>query len=60
MGFLQLLIGRDKYSISASTVGDEPLNPAHRTALIMPICNEDVDRVFSRPAGDLGVGESDL
>jgi membrane glycosyltransferase len=28
MGFLQLLIGRDKYSISASTVGDEPLNPA--------------------------------
>lgn len=35
MGFLQLLIGRDKYSISASTVGDEPLNPEHRTALIM-------------------------
>jgi membrane glycosyltransferase len=26
MGFLQLLMGRDKYSISASTVGDEPLN----------------------------------
>ena len=47
MGFLQLLIGRDKYSISASTVGDEPLNPEHRTALIMPICNEDVDRVFA-------------
>lgn len=47
MGFLQLLIGRDKYSISASTVGDEALNPEHRTALIMPICNEDVDRVFA-------------
>ncbi|HAZ76827.1 MAG TPA: glucans biosynthesis glucosyltransferase MdoH, partial [Enterobacteriaceae bacterium] len=47
MGFLQLLIGRDKYSISASTVGDEALNPQHRTALIMPICNEDVDRVFA-------------
>ena len=47
MGFLQLLMGRDKYSISASTVGDEPLNPEHRTALIMPICNEDVDRVFA-------------
>ncbi len=46
MGFLQLLIGRDKYSISASTVGDEPLNPEHRTALIMPICNEDVNRVL--------------
>ncbi|EOK5619477.1 glucan biosynthesis glucosyltransferase H, partial [Escherichia coli] len=32
MGFLQLLIGRDKYSISYSTTGDEPLDPAHRTA----------------------------
>ncbi|MXP49536.1 glucans biosynthesis glucosyltransferase MdoH [Pantoea sp. Eser] len=47
MGFLQLLIGRDKYSISYSTVGDEPLDPAHRTALIMPICNEDVERVYA-------------
>lgn len=47
MGFLQLLIGHDKYSISSSTTGDEPLNPTHRTALIMPICNEDVERVFA-------------
>lgn len=47
MGFLQLLIGRDKYSITASTTGNEPLNPANRTALIMPICNEDVERVFA-------------
>lgn len=47
MGFLQLLIGKDKYSISWSTVGDEPLNPQNRTALIMPICNEDVGRVFA-------------
>ena len=47
MGFLQLLIGRDKYSITASTKGDEPLNPNNRTALIMPICNEDVERVFA-------------
>lgn len=47
MGFLQLLIGRDKYSISSTTVGNEPLNPEHRTALIMPICNEDVERVFA-------------
>lgn len=44
---MQLLIGRDKYSISYSTAGDEPLNPEHRTALIMPICNEDVERVFA-------------
>jgi membrane glycosyltransferase len=47
MGFLQLLIGRDKYSITASTTGLEPLNPKNRTALIMPICNEDVERVFA-------------
>lgn len=47
MGFLQLLIGKDKYSISSTIKGDESLNPAHRTALIMPICNEDVERVFA-------------
>ncbi|WP_029686952.1 glucans biosynthesis glucosyltransferase MdoH [Tatumella saanichensis] len=47
MGFVQLMIGKDKYSISYSTTGDEPLDPEHRTALIMPICNEDVDRVFA-------------
>ncbi|ENA1752962.1 glucans biosynthesis glucosyltransferase MdoH [Yersinia ruckeri] len=47
MGFLQLLIGKDKYSISASITGKEPLDPTHRTALIMPICNEDVERVFA-------------
>ncbi|WP_350282817.1 glucans biosynthesis glucosyltransferase MdoH [Nitrosomonas sp.] len=47
MGFLQLLIGKDKHSISASLAGDVPINPEHRTALIMPICNEDVDRVFA-------------
>lgn len=47
MGFWQVLIGHDKYSISASITGDEQLHPAHRTALIMPICNEDVERVFA-------------
>ncbi|WP_075180957.1 glucans biosynthesis glucosyltransferase MdoH [Pantoea sp. 1.19] len=47
MGFLQLLIGRDKYSISYGLQDDEPINPEHRTALIMPICNEDVERVFA-------------
>lgn len=47
MGFLQLLIGRDRYSISASAAGDAPIDPRHRTALIMPICNEDVARVFA-------------
>ncbi|MXP66269.1 glucans biosynthesis glucosyltransferase MdoH [Pantoea sp. Nvir] len=47
MGFLQLLIGRSKYSITYLTISKEPLNPEHRTALIMPICNEDVERVFA-------------
>ena len=47
MGFVQLMMGKDKYSISYSTTGDEPLDPENRTALIMPICNEDVERVFA-------------
>ncbi|WP_428945799.1 glucans biosynthesis glucosyltransferase MdoH [Pantoea sp. FN060301] len=47
MGFLQLLMGKDKYSISYNSNDQDPINPAHRTALIMPICNEDVERVFA-------------
>ncbi|WP_414147077.1 glucans biosynthesis glucosyltransferase MdoH [Erwinia sp. BNK-24-b] len=47
MGFLQLLIGKDKYSISYNSNDNDPINPEHRTALIMPICNEDVERVFA-------------
>ncbi|XOD69888.1 MAG: glucans biosynthesis glucosyltransferase MdoH [Sodalis sp. (in: enterobacteria)] len=47
MGFWQLLISHDKYSISANTAGKASINPAHRTALIMPICNENVERVFA-------------
>ncbi|ALM85127.1 glucans biosynthesis glucosyltransferase MdoH [Bordetella sp. N] len=47
MGFLQLLIGRDRYSISARGVDNKPIEPNARTALVMPICNEDVSRVFA-------------
>ena len=47
MGFLQLLIGRDRYSISARSVEDGPISASSRTAVVMPICNEDVDRVFA-------------
>lgn len=47
MGFWQLLTGRDKYSISASTLGDEPIASEARTALVVPIANEDVARVFA-------------
>ncbi|UVK82745.1 glucans biosynthesis glucosyltransferase MdoH [Pseudomonas sichuanensis] len=47
MGFLELLTGRDKYRISGSSAGNEPIPAEARTALVMPICNEDVPRVFA-------------
>ncbi|MDH0646078.1 glucans biosynthesis glucosyltransferase MdoH [Pseudomonas sp. GD03858] len=47
MGFLELLTGRDKYRISGSSAGNEPIAADARTALVMPICNEDVPRVFA-------------
>lgn len=47
MGFLELLTGRDKYRISGSSAGNEPIEAGARTAIVMPICNEDVPRVFA-------------
>ncbi|WP_417780209.1 glucans biosynthesis glucosyltransferase MdoH [Stutzerimonas xanthomarina] len=47
MGFIQLLKRRDQYNISATTLGDEPIPREARTALVMPIANEDVPRVFA-------------
>jgi len=47
MGFLQLLKGRDRYSISARGLTDAPLAAGARCAIVMPICNEDVGRVFA-------------
>jgi membrane glycosyltransferase len=47
MGFLLLLGGRDRYAISATTAKSTPIHAAARTALVMPICNEDVPRVFA-------------
>ncbi|MEK7948389.1 glucans biosynthesis glucosyltransferase MdoH [Pigmentiphaga sp. YJ18] len=47
MGFLQLLMGRDRYSISATVAEGVPISAGTRTALVMPICNEDVGRVFA-------------
>ncbi|MBA1204871.1 glucans biosynthesis glucosyltransferase MdoH [Pseudomonas capeferrum] len=47
MGFLELLTGRDKYRISGASTGNEPIEPGARTAIVMPICNEDVPRVFA-------------
>ncbi|MDN3556600.1 glucans biosynthesis glucosyltransferase MdoH [Halomonas maura] len=48
MGFFQLLRGRDRHVINAREVDDDaPLDPGARTALVVPICNEDVPRVFA-------------
>jgi membrane glycosyltransferase len=47
MGFLVLLIGDDRYSISRHAAGKGPIDPKARTAIVMPICNEDVARVFA-------------
>ncbi|MGH8443680.1 MAG: glucans biosynthesis glucosyltransferase MdoH [Solimonas sp.] len=46
-GFFVLLTGRDKYSISATAAADTPLTPGRNTAILVPICNEDVARVFA-------------
>ncbi len=46
-GLLVLLRGHDRYSISATIKGDEPIDGGARTAIIMPICNEDTTRVFA-------------
>ena len=47
MGFVVLLKGGDPYAISARAVAGVPIPSDARTALVMPICNENVARVFS-------------
>jgi membrane glycosyltransferase len=47
MGFLVLLKGGDRFAISASAARGGPIAADARTALVMPICNEDVARVFA-------------
>ena len=46
-GLLVLMRKRDRYSIAATIRGDEPIDAHARTAIIMPICNEDTTRVFA-------------
>lgn len=46
-GFLLLLTGRDRYAVSRSAAGDTPIDKSARTAIVMPICNENVARVFA-------------
>src|SRR5687768_16894369 len=45
-GFMVLWFGRDRYAISA-TVQDVPIPHDARTAVVMPIFNENVARVFA-------------
>ncbi len=47
IGFVLLLFGRDRHAISRSAAGDAPIDPRARTAIVMPICNENVSRVFA-------------
>lgn len=46
MGFWVMLRG-DRHSLSARSVASHTLSPEVRTAIIMPICNEDVATVFA-------------
>lgn len=46
-GFFLLLFGKDRHAISKHAPHDASIDPAARTAIIMPICNEDVARVFA-------------
>jgi membrane glycosyltransferase len=47
MGFFVQLFGGDRYAISRTAAGDAPIAASARTAIIMPICNENVPRVFA-------------
>ncbi len=46
MGFWVQLRG-DRFALRAQDVADQPLGPEARTAVIMPICNEQVSTVFA-------------
>ena len=47
MGFLVLLARGDRYAISGSAAEDAPIDASARTAILMPICNENVPRVLA-------------
>src|SRR5688572_24742253 len=46
-GFLVLARGGDRHAISGSLAGNAKIAPEARTAIVMPICNENVPRVFA-------------
>jgi membrane glycosyltransferase len=47
MGFIVLLARGDRYAISRTAHPDAPIDPETRTAVVMPIANENVERVFA-------------
>lgn len=47
MGYLVLQFRGDRFSISATAAPDAPISSEARTAIVMPICNEHVPRVFA-------------
>jgi membrane glycosyltransferase len=47
MGFLVRLAGDDRFSISHTAPADAPMDPQARTAILVPICNENVARVMA-------------
>ena len=47
LGFFVQLTGRDYYAISRTAAAAAPITDEARTAIIMPICNENVSRVFA-------------
>ncbi len=46
-GLIVLLGRRERFALSRGEAGDAPIDPAGRTAVVMPIRNEDVARVFA-------------
>jgi membrane glycosyltransferase len=54
-GFVLLCLGRDRHAITRSAAPGTPIPADARTAVIMPVCNEHVARVF---AGLRGTYES--
>ena len=47
MGFWVLARGKDQFAISATAAPDAPISDTARTGILVPICNEDVTRVFA-------------
>ena len=47
IGFGLLLTRKDRFAVTRTSPGDEPIDSSVRTAIVMPICEEPVDRVFA-------------